>query len=80
MDLTTHLTFATPANKEFQGELLWSDLHWSELDTTQRDDERTVEVSVQQTISDAVDKFAGVARVGLLAEQLDRAVQLRLTS
>ena len=80
MDPTTHLTFATPANKEFQGELLWSDLHWSELDTTQRDDERTVEVSVQQTISDAVDKFAGVARVGLLAEQLDRAVQLRLTS
>ena len=31
-------------------------------------------------ISDAADKFAGVARVGLLAEQLDRAVQLRLTS
>jgi adenylate cyclase len=35
---------------------------------------------VQQTISDATGKFAGVARVGLLAEQLDRVVQLRLTS
>jgi adenylate cyclase len=80
MDPTTHLTFATPASKEFQGELLWSDLHWSELDTAQRDEERTVEVSVQQTISDATGKFAGVARVGLLAEQLDRVVQLRLTS
>lgn len=80
MDPTTHLTFATPASKEFQGELLWSDLHWSELDTAQRDEERTVEVSVQQTISDAAGKFAGVARVGLLAEQLDRVVQLRLTS
>lgn len=80
MDPTTHLTFATPANKEFQGELLWSDLHWSELDTAPRDGERTVEVSVQQTISDSAGKFAGVARVGLLAEQLDRAVQLRLTS
>jgi adenylate cyclase len=79
-DPTTHLTFATPANEEFQGELLWSDLHWSELDTAQRDEERTVEVSVQQTISDPAGRFAGVARVGLLAEQLDRAVQLRLTS
>jgi adenylate cyclase len=80
MDPTTHLTFVTPANKEFQGELLWSDLHWSEFDTTERDEDRTVEVSVQQTISDAAGKFAGVARVGLLAAQLDRAVQLRLTS
>jgi adenylate cyclase len=80
MDPTTHLTFATPASKDFQGELLWSDLHWSELDTAQRDEERTVEVSVQQTIFDAAGKFAGVARVGLLAEQLDRVVQLRLTS
>jgi adenylate cyclase len=79
-DPTTHLTFATPANQEFQGELLWSDLHWSELDTAQRDEDRTVEVSVQQTISDPVGKFAGVARVGVLAEQLDRVVQLRLTS
>ena len=80
MDPTTHLTFATPANKEFQGELLWSDLHWSELDTAERDEERTVEVSVQQTVSGPAGKFAGVARVGLLAEQLDRAVQLRLTA
>jgi adenylate cyclase len=80
IDPTTHLTFATPASKEFQGELLWSDLHWSELDTAQREEERTVEVSVQQTIFDAAGKFAGVARVGLLAEQLDRVVQLRLTS
>ena len=80
IDPTTHLTFATPASREFQGELLWSDLHWSELDTAQREEERTVEVSVQQTIFDAAGKFAGVARVGLLAEQLDRVVQLRLTS
>jgi adenylate cyclase len=80
MDPTTHLTFATPANREFQGELLWSDLHWSELDAAQPDEKRTVEVSVQQAIFDASGKFAGVARVGLLAEQLDRAVQLRLSS
>ena len=79
-DPTSHLTFATPASEEYQGQLLWSDLHWSELDASKPEDERAVEVSVQQTVSDASGKFAGVVRVGLLTEQLDRAVQLRLTS
>jgi adenylate cyclase len=79
-DPTSHLTFATPASKEYQGQLLWSDLHWSELDASKPEDERAVEVSVQQTVADASGKFAGVVRVGLLTEQLDRAVQLRLTS
>ncbi len=79
-DPTSHLTFATPASKEYQGQLLWSDLHWSELDDSKPEDERAVEVSVQQTVSDASGKFAGVVRVGLLTEQLDRAVQLKLTS
>ena len=80
VDPTAHLTFSTPARKDFQGQLLWSDLHWSEIDTTHRDAERTIEVSVQQTVSDASGKFVGVARVGLLAAQLDRAVHLKLTS
>jgi adenylate cyclase len=79
-DPTSHLTFTTPASKDFQDQLLWSDLHWSELDSSQPEEEREVEVSVQQTVSGASERFAGVARVGLLAEQLDRAVQLKLTS
>ena len=79
-DPTSHLTFTTPASKNYQGQLLWSDLHWSELDPNESEEERAVEVSVQQTVSDASGEFAGVVRVGLLAEQLDRAVQLRLTS
>jgi adenylate cyclase len=79
-DPTSHLTFATPASKDFQGHLLWSDLHWSELDASQPEEERAVEVSVQETVSDASGNFAGVVRVGLLTEQLDRAVQLKLTS
>ena len=78
MDPTTHLTFATPASKEFQGELLMerSPLVRARLRRSETK-RRTVEVGVQQTISDAAGKFAGVARVGLLAEQLDRVVQLR---
>jgi adenylate cyclase len=78
-DPTSHLTFATPASEEHQGQLLWSDLHWSELDAGQPEKERAVEVSVQQSVVDDSGRFAGVVRVGLLTEQLDRAVQLRLT-
>ena len=76
-DPTAHLTFTTPASRDFYGQLLWSDLHWSQLDADQA--QREIEVSVQQTIANASDKFAGVIRVGLLAQQLDRAVQLKLT-
>ena len=72
--------FHHTASKEYQGQLLWSDLHWSELDAAQPDEDKQVEVSVQQTVTDALGKFAGVVRVGLLAAQLDRAVQLRLTA
>ena len=76
-DPTAHLTFTTPASRDFSGQLLWSDLHWSQLDADEA--QREIEVSVQQTIANASDKFAGVFRVGLLTHQLDRAVQLKLT-
>ncbi|HEY5742990.1 MAG TPA: adenylate/guanylate cyclase domain-containing protein [Terrimicrobiaceae bacterium] len=79
-DPTSHLTFSTPASKEYYDQLLWSDLHWSQLDTKHPQKDTTVEVSVQRTVSDISGKFAGVIRVGLLAEQLHRAVQLKLTS
>jgi adenylate cyclase len=78
-DPTSHLTFTTPASRDFQGRLLWSDLHWSQLGANQPQEQRDIEVSVQRTVADASDKFAGVIRVGLLAEQLDRVVQLKLT-
>jgi adenylate cyclase len=74
-DPTTHPTFTTPASKEFYGRLLWSDLHYSQLDAGIPEAQRRVEVSVQQVITDAAGEFAGVLRVGLLARQLDRAVQ-----
>ena len=77
-DPTSHPTFTTPAQKDFYGRILWSDLHWSQLDAGLPESQRRVEVSVQQVVTDLAGKFVGVVRVGLLAQQLDRAVQLQL--
>jgi adenylate cyclase len=77
-DPTLHPTFVTPARQDFRGTPLWSDLHWSQLDTDRPEPQRRVEVSVQQVVIDAAGKFLGVLRVGLLTEQLQRAVALRL--
>ena len=77
-DPTSHATFTTPTRKDFFGQLLWSDLHWSQLDAELPESQRRAEVSVQQAITDADGKFVGVLRVGLLTQQLDRAVQLKL--
>ena len=77
-DPTAHATFTTPTREDFFGQLLWSDLHWSQLDAELGPSQRRAEVSVQQAITDADGKFAGVLRVGLLTQQLDRSVQLRL--
>jgi len=77
-DPTLHPTFTTPAREDFSGQLLWSDLHWSQLDVELPESQRRAEVSVQQVITDAAGKFAGVLRVGLLTQQLDRAVRIQL--
>jgi len=73
-DPTGHPTFVTPARKDFRGRALWSDLHWSQLDADLPTDRRRVEVSVQQSITDAAGKFLGVLRVGLLTDRLDEMV------
>jgi adenylate cyclase len=78
-DPTTHLTFITPASRDFYGELLPSELHWSQLDADLPEPQRRVEVSVQQALTDADGNFAGVLRVGLLRQQLDLAVALKVT-
>lgn len=77
-DPTSHLTFTTPASREWEGKVVPSDLHWSQLDEALPKAERRVEVSVQQAITDATGEFVGVLRVGLLVHQLDRAVQIRI--
>ncbi|HTG53068.1 MAG TPA: adenylate/guanylate cyclase domain-containing protein, partial [Candidatus Tectomicrobia bacterium] len=79
-DPTAHPTFATPAQRNFFGQLLWSDLHWSQLDAELPSSQRRAEVSVQQAMTDADGEFVGVLRVGLLTQQLDRSVQLPLAT
>jgi adenylate cyclase len=71
-DPATHRTFLTPSNQEYYGTLVWTDLHWSQLN------QQRVEVSVQKTIEDSHSQFAGVLRVGLMKKQIDRAVQIHL--
>jgi adenylate cyclase len=72
-DPTVHYTFKTPARKANYGQPVWSDLHESQFDA------RQAEVSVQQVVTDATGEFVGVLRVGLLTQQLDRVVQLKMT-
>jgi adenylate cyclase len=79
-DPTEHLTFKTPARRDVTGQPVWSDLHWSQLDDQLPEAQRRVEVSVQQAVVDTGGKFLGVLRVGLLTQQLDRAVQISMAS
>lgn len=74
-DPTTHPTFITPARRDFRGQLLWSDLHWSQLDVDLPAAERRVEVSVQQAVTDAGGRFVGVLRAGLSTRKLDDTVR-----
>ena len=77
-DPTLHLTFVTPASREFNGRLLTSDLHWSQIDAELPKSQGRVEVSVQQVITDSEGAFLGVLRVGLFAQQLDEEMRLNL--
>jgi len=77
-DPTSHPTFQTPARKGFYGRLLWTDLHWSQVDEKLPEDRRRVEVSVQKAIEDSHAHFAGVLRVGLLKDRIDRTVRMHI--
>jgi len=50
------------------------------LDESLPEGQRRVEVSVQQAIENSRSQFAGVLRVGLLKERLDRVVQLHVVN
>jgi adenylate cyclase len=76
-DPTDEPTFTTPASRRFSGEEVWSDLHWSDLETDPA--RRRVVVTVMKAIEDARGQFVGVVRAGLLTEQLDELARLRVT-
>jgi adenylate cyclase len=75
-DPASHLTFTTPVHADFYGRSLWSDLHWSEFGDRNATDGRRVAISLQKALEDSSGRFAGVLRVGLLADQLVAKVQL----
>jgi adenylate cyclase len=79
-DPTAHPTFQTPLRPDFYGQLVWADLHWSQIDEGMPEAERRVEVSVQKTIENGQRKFAGVLRIGLVKSLIDQAVQQHLTA
>jgi adenylate cyclase len=76
-DPTEEMTFATPASQRLYGEVVWSDLHWSDLEKDPA--HRRAVVTVMKAIEDARGEFVGVVRAGLLTEQLDELARLRVT-
>ncbi len=78
IDPTTHPTFITPANEQYTGKDLWSDLHWSQVDESLPENQRHVELSLQRTVTDAKGNFLGVLRVGLYSKQIDTISQFKL--
>ena len=73
VDPTDHPTFRTPASKTFYGQLLRTDLAWSQAG------DALPEYSVLKTIADTRGNFAGVLRIGLSKDQIDRAAMVKLT-
>ncbi|MCE9591527.1 MAG: adenylate/guanylate cyclase domain-containing protein [Planctomycetes bacterium] len=76
-DPTQHLTFKTPARRDFRGRLLWSDLHWSEQSAHMPESGREVVVTLQRSIEDSAGRFIGVLRVGLLTGRLDEIARIQ---
>jgi len=78
VDPTAHPTFQTAVYTDY-GQIISTDLHWSQLDEALPEGQRRVEVSVQKAIEDSHAHFVGVLRVGLMKSQIDGAVQLHIT-
>ncbi|MGA3172095.1 MAG: adenylate/guanylate cyclase domain-containing protein [Chthoniobacteraceae bacterium] len=74
-DPSAHATFATPILPDYYGKLLWTDLEWFAIDLAKPETDRRVEVSVQETIENPPGRFAGVLRIGLFKNAIDRAIE-----
>jgi len=72
----SHLTFISPARRQFEHQLLWTDIHWSGVDAALPAAEQRVEVSVQKSIDNPPGQFAGVLRIGLFKDAIDRAIDM----
>jgi len=75
-DPTAQATVSVPLARQNSGRLLWSDLHYSELDAG-KPNPRVV-LSVQEAVQDALGHVIGVVRVALLTTDLDAISKLRV--
>jgi adenylate cyclase len=80
VDPTTHPTFQTTTSRSFYGQIISTDLHWSQIDEKLPEAKRRVELSVQKVIKDTHGNFVGVLRIGLMKSQIDGAVQRHITA
>ncbi|HET7292922.1 MAG TPA: adenylate/guanylate cyclase domain-containing protein [Vicinamibacteria bacterium] len=74
-DPTDHLTFLTPASRDFEDDAaIWSDLSHTQLDDHLPEEQRRVVVTVLKALEDASGRFVGVVRVAILEKRLDQLV------
>ena len=75
-DPTSSLTFVTPASRpHFEGgRTLWSDLSFVEADDHLPEPQRRVVLTALRALRDHTGEFAGVLRLGLRTETIDRIV------
>ena len=71
-----HPTFRGPTLRRLYGQLLWTDLHWFAVDAALPEAGRRVEVSVQRALEVPPGQFAGVLRIGLFKDAIDRAIRI----
>jgi adenylate cyclase len=71
-----HPTFIGPTLHRLYGRLLWTDLHWFAVDADLPESRRRVEVSVQKAIEAPPGHLAGVLRIGLFKDAIDRAIAM----
>ncbi|HEX3854047.1 MAG TPA: adenylate/guanylate cyclase domain-containing protein [Polyangiaceae bacterium] len=76
IDPTEHATFSVPIAQANTGNVLWSDLHYSELD--QGLPNPRVVLSVQQAVRALDGRVVGVVRVALLTTDLDAISRLKV--
>jgi len=77
-DPTEHPTFRAAAGKSNAGRAIWTDLAYSQFDAELPEEKRRVIVSVQKAIEDGAGRFAGVLRVGILAQTVDDVARLKV--
>jgi len=75
-DPTLHDTFRAAANREARGQVLWSDLAYTELDAALPEEQRRKTMTVQKAIfapsAKGPARFVGVLRAGIVSDTLDR--------